>query len=202
MARFGMLIDLTLCMGCGACMVACKTEHQIPTGKHNGHEYYRIGPLKYEMGKYPAVKRGYLPMFCMQCEKAPCIDICPIKGALYRRDDGVIIIDKDKCDGCKLCIQACPYKALYFNEEKLVVDKCDFCAERLEQGLEPACVTACLGKAIIFGDFDDSSSKVSRRVVKKNVKGGSPLLPSYFNKAFKPSVYYIEPKKSDSEMQG
>jgi tetrathionate reductase subunit B len=196
MARLGMVIDLTRCMRCGACMIACKTEHQIGTGKHGGHEYYRIGMFTYETGKYPSVKTIFVPTLCMQCENSPCIDVCPMQGALYRRYDGIVKVNEERCNGCKLCIQACPYKALYFNEEKLVVDKCDFCANRVDQGLEPACVAACMGKALIFGDLDKPDSEVSKIIEKNDIRPGRPLLPSYFNKAFNPSIFYIENLKA------
>lgn len=192
MARYGMVIDLALCTRCRACMVACKTEHQIPVGKHAGHEYYRISVLEHEKGKYPAVKRLFAPILCMQCDTAPCIDVCPIPGAIYRREDGIVVVNKDKCDGCKLCMQVCPYNALYLDEEKRVVDKCDFCADRLDQGLEPACVATCTGRAMVFGDLDDPHSEVSELVRRNDVKPDRPLFPPYFSQVFKPSVYYTD----------
>jgi len=170
MARYGMVINLALCMRCRACMIACKTVHQIPTGKHAGHEYYRIRVLEYEEGKYPMVKRVFAPVLCMQCKNAPCIDVCPIQGAIYRKEDGIVVIDKDKCNGCRLCMQVCPYNALYFDIEKHVVDKCDFCAERLDQDLEPACVATCMGKAILFGDMDNPDSEVSKMIDRNGVE--------------------------------
>lgn len=192
MPKYGMVINLSVCMRCRACMVACKTEHQIPTGKHDGQEYHRIRVLEYENGKYPSVKRIFAPILCMQCEIAPCIDVCPVPDAIYRNEDGIVIVNKDKCDGCKRCIQACPYNALYYNEEKHVVDKCDFCVDRIVQGLEPACVATCMGKALTFGDLDDPKSEISRLVEKNRVKPDRPLLPAYFSQFFKPSVYYTK----------
>lgn len=192
MARYGMVINLALCMRCSACMVACKTEHQIPTGKHAGHEYYRISVLEHEQGKYPAVKRVFAPVLCMQCEVAPCIDVCPIPDTIYRREDGIVVINQEKCNGCKLCMQVCPYDALYFDEERRVVDKCDFCADRFDHGLEPACVATCMSRAIAFGDLDDPDSEVSRLVERDDVKPDRPLFPPYFSQVFKPSVYYTE----------
>jgi tetrathionate reductase subunit B len=190
MAKYAMVINLASCMNCRACMIACKTEHQILPGKHNGKEYYRMGLLEYEKGKYPAVKKVFAPILCMQCENAPCLDVCPIPGAIYRREDGIVAVDKNKCDGCRLCAQVCPYNALYFDEEKLVVDKCDFCADRLDQGLEPACVTTCPSRAIIFGDLDDPKGEVAGLLKRNDVKPERPLFPSYFGQVFKPRVYY------------
>ena len=194
MARYGMVIDLTVCLNCRACMVACKTEHQIPTGKHSGHEYYRMSVLEYEKGKYPKVKRIFAPILCMQCENAPCIDACPTLDAIHR-EDGIVVINKDKCNGCKLCLQVCPYNALYFDEERRIVDKCDFCVDRLNKGLEPACVATCMSRAIVFGDLDDPNSEVSKMIERNDIKADRPLFPPYFSKAFKPSVYYTEAVK-------
>jgi len=195
MARYGMAIDLTLCMNCRACMVACKTEHQISTGKHSGQEYYRMSVLEYEKGKYPKVKRIFAPILCMQCDNAPCIDVCLVSNAIYRREDGIVIINKDKCNGCKLCIQVCPYNALYLNEEKNIVDKCDFCTERLDQGLEPACVATCMSRAIVFGDLDNPDSEISKMIERNDVKPDRPLYPPHFSQIFRPSVYYTEAVK-------
>jgi tetrathionate reductase subunit B len=192
MARYAMVIDLALCMRCRACMVACKMEHQIPPGKHAGHEYYRISVLEYETGTYPVIKRIFAPILCMQCEIAPCIDVCPIPGAIYRREDGIVVINKNKCEGCKFCITACPYRALYFHEENHTVDKCDFCVGRLEQGLEPACVATCMGRSIIFGDLDDPNDEVTKLVMRDNVKPDRPLFPSYLSQVLRPSVYYTK----------
>lgn len=171
-------------------MVACKTEHKISPGKHGGHEYYRISVLEYEEGNYPKVKRVFAPILCMQCEPVPCIDVCPIQSAIYRREDGIVVVDRNKCDGCKRCMQVCPYNALYFDEEKHVVDKCDFCVDRIIQGLEPACVATCMGKALVFGDLDDPESEVSKLVERNDVKSDRLLFPAYFSLFFKPSIYY------------
>ncbi|MFH0896517.1 MAG: 4Fe-4S dicluster domain-containing protein [Candidatus Bathyarchaeota archaeon] len=174
-------------------MVACKTEHQISTGEHNGHEYCRIRVLEYETGKFPHVKRVFAPIICVQCENAPCVDICKT-GALHHREDGIVIVDKNKCSGCKQCIQACQFNALYFNEEKHIVDKCDLCVERLDKELEPACVETCMNRAITFGDLEDPNSEVSKITKRSKVRPDHPLRPAYFNfnQIFKPSIYYTE----------
>ena len=171
-------------------MVACKIEHRISTGKHIGHEYFRIGAMTYEEGNYPDVKRVFAPVFCMHCQNAPCIDACPIPGALYRDATGIVRIDSTKCDGCRRCITVCPYHALYFDEENCVVDKCDFCADRIKEGLQPACVSACMGRAMIFGDLDDSESAVSAALKNDTMESVGLLWPNYFDKAFRPSVFY------------
>lgn len=188
-----MVIDLALCMRCRACMVACKTEHQIPAGRHAGHEYYRITVLEYERGHYPATRRVFAPILCMHCEVAPCIDACPVPGAIYRRADGIVVISQHKCDGCKRCLEICPYCALYFDEERCVVDKCDFCAGRIDRGLEPACVSTCMGRAMFFGDLDDPDSEVYRLARKAGTGPDRPLSPPHFGQTFKPAVYYNAP---------
>ena len=171
-------------------MVACKTEHRLSTGKHAGHEYYRIGVLEYETGKYPNVERVFAPILCMNCRTAPCIDVCPVPGAIYRSKEGIVLIDRQRCDGCKQCMQVCPYGALYFDEEHHIVDKCDLCSDRISEGLAPACVAACMGRAMIFGDLDDPGNEISQRVRKDGVKPDRPLWPKYFGQTFKPAIFY------------
>lgn len=198
MTRLGMIIDLTTCIRCRACMVACKTEHSIPTGKHNGHEYHRISVLEYEIGKYPKVSRIFAPILCMQCQNAPCIDICPVEGALVRREDGTILIEPTRCIGCKLCIRVCPYDAMYFNEEDLVADKCDLCSKRIDKSLDPACVATCMNNAIIIGDIENPESEISEMIQKYEAKPVRPLWPDYYCKVFKPSIYYIDRVPSET----
>lgn len=184
MVRYGMLINLKSCNGCKACMTACKANHNIPFGEYEGREYYRIWPVEVELGAYPYVIRNMTPLLCMQCEDPPCVEACPIPGALYRRQDGVVLIDEGKCDGCKLCLPLCPYGALYFREDKGVVDKCTFCIENIDKGLPPECVKACPADAMFFGDLDDPESQVSKLIRKWDAK---PLRPEH---GTKPSVYY------------
>jgi len=184
MARYGMLIDLKSCNGCRACMTACKGNHSIPFGEYDGREYYRIWPVEIELGTYPYVIRNMTPFLCMQCENPPCVNVCSVPGAISRRDDGIILIDAKHCNGCKLCISACPYGAMYFREDKGVVDKCTFCVENIEEGLEPECVKACSADAIFFGNLDDQESEVVKLISEWDA---TPLYPEY---GTRPSVYY------------
>jgi Fe-S-cluster-containing dehydrogenase component len=184
MARYGMLIDLESCNGCRACMTACKGAHNIPFGQHQGREYYRIWPDEVELGTYPYVVRNLTPFLCMHCEHPPCVDACQVPGAIHRRPDGIVLIDEGKCNGCKLCIPACPYGALYFREDKGNVDKCTFCVESVDRGLQPVCARVCPVDAILFGDLDDPNSQVRKRIRKEDAR---PLHPEY---GTKPSVYY------------
>jgi molybdopterin-containing oxidoreductase family iron-sulfur binding subunit len=201
MARYGMVIDLKRCVGCYGCAVACKAEH----GTRPGIMWARV--LKAESGTYPAVRRLSLPVLCMHCREPACLPVCPT-GATVKRADGIVTIDARLCIGCRYCMQACPYGArflsdgvhAYFDGQMTpyeeatagmhpagVVEKCDFCLERLEQGLEPACVANCMTRARIFGDLDDPESPVSRLV---RGRGGFQLNPEL---GTDPSVYYLPP---------
>jgi len=184
MTRYGMLIDLKSCIGCRACMTACKCNHDIPVGEYKGREYYRIWPKEEELGRYPYVVRNFTPLLCMQCADPPCVEACPIPGAIYKREDGIILVDGEKCDGCRQCIRACPYDAIYFRGDKGVVDKCTFCFEMVDGGLQPECVKTCVSDAMFFGDIDDPESKVSKLIKRFDAR---PLHPEY---GTKPSVYY------------
>ena len=179
-----MLIDVVSCSGCRACMTACKGNHDIPFGEHEGREYYRIWPAEVELGKYPYVVRNMTLMLCMQCEDPPCMAACPVPGAIYKREDGIVLVDEEKCDGCKSCIPACPYGALYFRGDKGVVDKCTFCVENVDEGLLPECVKTCPADAMVFGDLNDTESRVSRLVREWDAR---PLQPEH---GTKPAVYY------------
>ena len=152
--QYGFVINQETCIGCHACTVACKAENDVPVGG------FRTNVKYVESGKFPEVRRSFLVQRCNQCTDAPCVTICPVN-ALKKRPDGIVDVDRDACIGCRACMQACPYDALYLNEDLGAVEKCHFCAHRIEKGLEPACVTVCPVGAIIPGDFDDPGSNVS-----------------------------------------
>jgi molybdopterin-containing oxidoreductase family iron-sulfur binding subunit len=179
-----LLIDLTRCIGCDACTVACKQENGTPA------DVFFARVLNVEAGTYPDVKRVYLPLLCNHCENPACLKACPNK-AIFRRDDGIVLIDQDQCKGTGACVSACPYGNIiltekdnwYLNEdepyEKDFVKprikenkarKCTLCAHRVDEGLEPACVVACPTTARIFGDLDDPNSKISRYVIDQKVE--------------------------------
>ena len=184
MARYGLLIDLELCIGCKACMTVCKGNHNIPYGEYEGREYYRIWPEEKEIGSYPYVIRNLTPWLCMQCSDPPCVKVCPVPGALRQRDDGIVVIDESLCNGCCQCIAACPYGALYFRQDKGVVDKCDLCVENIDEGMLPECVKACPTGAITFGDISDPQSTLSKNILEKKAE---PLHPEY---GTSPAVFY------------
>jgi len=155
--RYGFAIDQRTCIGCHACTVACKTEHEVPVGQ------FRTW-LKYvEKGEFPATTREFGVLRCNHCTDAPCVTICPTK-ALYKRDDGIVDFDRDRCIGCKSCMQACPYDAIYIDEDTHTAAKCNFCAHRIDDDLEPACVVVCPTHSIWVGDLDDPTSGISRLV--------------------------------------
>ncbi|KUO72405.1 MAG: 4Fe-4S ferredoxin [Desulfosporosinus sp. BRH_c37] len=153
--RYAMVIDLRKCVGCHACSVACKSENNVPLG------VFRARVEEMEYGRFPNVARHRLPRLCNHCENPTCVNVCPVK-ASYQLEDGTVLIDYDKCIGCKYCIAACPYDARFINEERHSADKCTYCHHRLEAGLQPACVNTCIGNARIFGDLNDPKSAVSR----------------------------------------
>lgn len=156
--QYGFVIDHTRCIGCHACTVACKSENDVPVGN------FRTWVKYTEIGQFPAIRRHFAVLRCNQCTDAPCITICPVN-ALEKREDGIVDLDRDACIGCRACMQACPYDAIYLNEDHGAVEKCHFCAHRVDKGLEPACVVVCPTHAIIPGDFHDPNSKVSRLTI-------------------------------------
>ncbi len=183
MPRYGMLIDLSQCVRCRTCYVVCKVMHHIPNQFESGQSYARLNFIEPEVGKYPDVRRHFLPFHCMQCDDPACIKVCP-EDAIFRREDGIIITDTDKCIGCEACVEACPYRARYLNEDTGTVDACNFCAERIDAGLEPWCVERCIGHAMIFGDLDDPASEVSKAIKRTQAKPLSPEAGTH------PKVYY------------
>lgn len=165
--RYGFVIDQRTCIGCHACTVACKEEHRVPLG------VFRTWVKYVERGTFPSVRRYFTVLRCNHCEHAPCVAICPTV-ALRRRPDGIVDFDRDRCIGCKGCMQACPYDALYIDPETATAAKCNYCAHRVEAGLEPACVTVCPQQAIVAGDLDDPGSRIARLVATEQVQVRKP----------------------------
>ncbi|PRR68736.1 Tetrathionate reductase subunit B [Moorella humiferrea] len=176
--KYGMVIDLRRCVGCMSCTISCKMENGIPLG------FFRSWVNMAEKGKFPEVRRYFQPRLCNHCEKAPCVRVCPVK-ASYRREDGVVLIDRDRCIGCGYCVEACPYHARFINPNTKVAEKCDFCRERMEKGLPPACVHNCMGKARIFGDLNDPQSDIARLLAV------NPARQLKVELGTMPHVYYI-----------
>jgi Fe-S-cluster-containing dehydrogenase component len=156
--QYGFLMDHRRCIGCHACTVACKSENDVPVGN------FRTWVKYTEVGTFPSVKRHFAVLRCNHCSKAPCVTICPVNALEKRASDGIVDIDKRACIGCRACMQACPYDAIYLNEDTGSVEKCHFCAHRVENRLEPACVIVCPVQAIVVGDLHDPHSRISRMV--------------------------------------
>ncbi|MFG0320562.1 MAG: 4Fe-4S dicluster domain-containing protein [Planctomycetota bacterium JB042] len=161
--QYGFLIDHRRCIGCHACTVACKAENDVPVGS------FRTWVKYTEKGTFPAVKRSFAVLRCNHCTDAPCVTICPVT-ALDKRPDGIVDVDRDVCIGCRACMQACPYDAIYLNDETGSVEKCHYCAHRVEQNLEPACVVVCPEQAIVPGDLHDPSSKIATMVAEHDTE--------------------------------
>ncbi len=153
--RYGFAIDQRTCIGCHACTVACKTEHEIPIGQ------FRTWVKYVDSGTFPDNTRDFGVMRCNHCTDAPCVEICPT-GALFTRKDGIVDFDGENCIGCKSCQQACPYDAIYIDANTHTAAKCNFCAHRVDEGLEPACVVVCPTHSIWVGDLSDPLSGISQ----------------------------------------
>ena len=177
MTRLGFVLASDSCIGCHACTVACKSEHDVPLGVNRTWVKY------IETGEFPDTARTFTVMRCNQCDDAPCISICPTR-ALYRAPNGVVDFDDSRCIGCKACMNACPYDAIYINPETNTAHKCNYCNHRVEVGLEPACVTVCPTHAIITGDLDDPTSEISRIVANDRVAVRAP------EQGTRPKVFY------------
>ncbi len=152
--NYGFLIDNRKCIGCHACTVACKSEHDTPIGVNRTWVKY------IEKGAFPNTHRAFSVMRCNHCADSPCTTICPTT-ALYARDDGIVDFDNRRCIGCKACIQACPYDAIHIDPTNGTAAKCNYCAHRVEVGLEPPCVNVCPTHAIISGDLENPASEIS-----------------------------------------
>jgi len=214
--RWGMAIELKRCIGCYACVLACKAEHFLPP------DIFWNRVLIGEKGKYPQVTKLIYSVRCNHCADPKCVSVCPT-GATQQREDGIVWVDETKCVGCRYCMVACPYqmrsmyedgKAQYFPGQELtehekigkvlyphqpgVVQKCVFCKERIDSGMAagltpgvdreatPACVISCPTKAIHFGDLDDPNSEINRIIKEKHAH---PFHPEFDTD---PSISYID----------
>lgn len=190
MTKWGLVVNITKCNACYCCFTACKDEYwdnDYPpyTAAQPRHGQLWMNLPKTERGQHPYIKVAYMPLPCMQCQNAPCVTAGQ-NGAVYKRPDGIVVIDPQKARGQQQLVKSCPYGVIYWNEEKQIPQKCTFCVHRLEKGGIPRCVQACPTGALTFGDLDDPNSEASR------------LLKSARAEAYhaewrtSPSVYYLD----------
>ncbi len=186
------VIDLSICNGCYTCQFACKDEHVGNDWMPYARPQPEIGQFWLKLdervhGSVPKVKVSYRPHLCMHCANAPCMGSCPVDGAIYKREDGLVIINPDKCTGCRNCVDACPYGVIYFNEDLNLAQKCTGCAHLLDNGWsEPRCADACPTLALRFMDEDEAKTLIADAEVQR------PELKD----TVQPRVYYLNvPKK-------
>ena len=178
MARFGMAIDTTKCVGCMDCVVACKTENGVPEGFNRDWIVYDA------KGKFPTIQMEIRSERCNHCDNPPCVDCCPTGASHIEEFGKVVEVQKELCIGCKACIAACPYDARFIHPEGYA-DKCTFCLHRVKEGLDPACVSVCPTRCMTFGDLDDPNSGIARLL---NSRRHHTLNPEA---GTKPRVYYL-----------
>ncbi|RMH50017.1 MAG: 4Fe-4S ferredoxin [Bacteroidetes bacterium] len=177
--NYGFIIRNDRCIGCHACSTACKSENEVPLGVN------RTWVKSVETGLYPNVRRHFQVTRCNHCANPPCARICPT-GAMYQRDDGIVEFNAEACIGCKACLQACPYDAIYVDPDTGTAAKCHYCAHRVDLGLEPACVVVCPEHAIIAGDLDDPTTEISRMLAEFQVTVRKP------EQGTAPKLYYVD----------
>ncbi len=153
MAQKGFYFDATACIGCKTCQIACKDKNDNPIGVlfRKVHTF--------EGGKFPRPWVQHLSTACMHCESAPCVQNCPAGAMKKREEDGLVYVDQALCIGCQYCVWSCPYGAPQYLPEKNVVGKCDGCLDLTTQGLNPACVDACIMRVLEFGDMEELMQK-------------------------------------------
>ncbi len=204
--RYGLVVDTRRCIGCQTCAMACKFENNLPKSvwwnqaKTVGGEHADTPE-----GAYPNLKMSFFTFSCQHCDNAPCAKVCPV-GATYKREDGIVMQDTERCIGCRYCIAACPYEGVrnYNWDEpaysvshavgakgvqqhhKGTVDKCSLCYHRVDEGLEPACVHDCPARARHFGDLNDPESEVSKLVATRE---HFQLLPE---EGTHPGIYFLQ----------
>ena len=184
--KYALMIDINRCSVCYSCQVACKDEfmgnvYPPYSDIQTDREPAWINVLETEKGKYPYVKVYPTPVLCMHCDDAPCMKACPISGCIYKNDFGAVIIDPTKCNGCKACVEACPYGVIVFNDDKNICQKCTLCSHKLAEGKEPACIDACPSNVFHLGEESEIKALAEKR-------GAKWMNPEYNTK---PRVYYV-----------
>jgi len=177
--NYGFVIDNRRCIGCHACTVACKAEHDDPIGVNKTWVKY------IEKGEFPNTSRNFSVMRCNHCDDSPCTDVCPVT-ALFEREDGIVDFDTERCIGCKACLQGCPYDALYIDPETSTAAKCNYCSHRVDTGREPACVTVCPEDAIVAGDLENPETNIAQTVADQEVQARK------VEKGTEPKLFYVD----------
>ncbi len=189
MTQLALVIDLDVCVGCHACVTSCKqwntsgaagplSDHDPYGADTSGVFFNRV--QTFEVGQYPDTQVVHFPKSCLHCEDPPCVPVCPTGASYKRKEDGIVLVDADKCIGCKYCAWACPYGAREFDEDRGIMTKCTLCVDRIydasipPERRNPACVNACPTHARLFGDVHDPESEISRAI---RERGGYALMP-------------------------
>ena len=175
--RYAMTMDVRRCVGCNACVLACKAENALP---ENG---YRDWIVTETAGKFPDLRQEIRSERCNHCDHPPCVCCCPT-GASHVNEAGTVLVTPEKCTGCKACIASCPYDARYIHHQGYA-DKCTFCLHRVRRGDEPACVSICPTSALHFGDLSDPQSEVARLL---DTRAHKTLQTE---RGLKPNVYFL-----------
>ena len=178
MKRYVMVIDTKRCIGCGDCVVACKTENQVPEGLHRDWIVEEVS------GVFPILRSEYRSERCNHCANPPCVYACPTGASFIKPGTNITLVHPEKCTGCKACIAACPYDARFLMPQGYV-GKCTFCDHRVDQGLDPACVSVCPTHCMYFGDANDPDSEVSKLI---RTRANKTLKPEA---GTDPCIYYL-----------
>lgn len=188
--HYAFVIDISRCIDCRACLVACSVENNVPM------DHTRIWVYDQQVqGTWPNLSRKFVPYNCMHCDNPPCTEVC-VSGATYKDAvSGLVLVDQEACIGCGYCVEACPYGVRYIDQKRGVVDKCNACVQRLVVGLQPACVATCVGKARIFGDLNDPNSEAS--IALQNAKSVTRLDYENSGTDTDPNIYYLNLAETD-----
>jgi len=178
MKKYAMVIDTRTCIGCGACVIACKTENEVPEGLNRDWVVEEVS------GEFPNLFMELRSERCNHCSNPPCVKTCPTGASYIKKGTNIVLVNPDRCTGCKACIAACPYDARFIMPDGYI-SKCTFCEHRLRHGLDPACVVACPSHTIVFGDLNDPSSEVLKLLKTRKYK---TLVPET---GTEPNIFYL-----------
>ena len=176
--HYVMVIDTVRCIGCGDCVIACKTENKVPAGLHRDWIVEEVS------GVFPDLRTEYRSERCNQCETPPCVYACPTGASYIKKGTNITLVHEDLCTGCKACVAACPYDARYIQPNG-TIGKCTFCDHRVDQGLDPACVDVCPTHCMYFGDLADRESEVYKLLQTRRHKTLAPEAGT------RPSIFYL-----------